>query len=225
MAVPGDFRYLRHLIDRGVVHGPVLEIGSRAWQGEAGNARAECIRAGLAWEGTDIVEGPGVDFVLDILDSSAARAVGRQWSSVLVLNLLEHVYNPIQALENAVALVAPGGVVVVVGPAVWQLHDYPKDFWRPMPDFFVEFASRNGLEILDDVFMWIVEGAILPVERFSAGSQKKLPSISRPGVFELWGKPYAYWSRATHALLRTFGRRTPYPDTGLGVTLKKPARG
>lgn len=225
MAVPGDFRYLRHLIERRLVVGPVLEVGSRAWQGEAGNARAECRRAGLQWEGTDIVEGAGVDFVLDIGDSPSVRAVGRQWPTVLVFNLLEHVYNPIEALENAMTLVAPGGVGVVVGPAVWQLHDYPRDFWRPMPDFFVEFASRNRLEVVDDVLMWIVEGRIAPVERFSVGAQKKLPSISKPGAFEVWGKPYAYWSRAAQEILRTFGRRTPYPDTGLGVTLRKPAAG
>jgi hypothetical protein len=225
MAVDVDFAYLRHLIGEGILAGPVLEVGSRAWQGEQGNAAGECRRAGLAWEGADIVTGPGVDFVLDILDRRAVAAVGRQWPSVLVMNLLEHVYSPVDALQNAMELVAPGGVGVVVGPTVWQLHDYPRDFWRPMPDFFLEFARRNGCEVVREALMWTVAGKLVPVDRLSVGNQKKLPSISRPGVVEVWGAPRAYWSRAVHLLLRTFGRDTPYPDCGLGVVLRKPAGG
>src|SRR5205085_1612458 len=168
MAVAGDFTFLRLLIDRGVVTGPVLEIGSRAWQGaEEGNAKAVCVAAGLQWEGTDIVEGEGVDFVLDILDAGAVAAVGRQWPAVLLFNLLEHVYNPIVALEHACRLVAPGGVIVVVGPAVWQLHDYPRDYWRPMPDFFLAFGEHNGYEVPFDLMMWIVEDKAVTVSSFS----------------------------------------------------------
>lgn len=223
MAVEVDFTYLRDVIARGLVKAPVLEVGSRAWQGQEGNAARACRDAGLAWEGTDIVAGEGVDFVLDILDRTAVDGLGRQWATVLVFNLLEHVYDPITALDNAMALVAPGGPAVVVGPAVWQLHDYPKDFWRPMPDFFLEFARRNGYEVVPDVLTWTVAGKLVPVDAISVGTQKKLPSISRPGVVEVWGGPRAYWSRAVHALLRTFGRETPHPDCGLGVVLRKPA--
>jgi SAM-dependent methyltransferase len=223
MAVAGDFTYLRLLIDRGVVTGPVLEIGSRAWQGaEEGNAKAVCVAAGLQWEGTDIVEGEGVDFVLDILDAGAVAGVGRQWPAVLLFNLLEHVYNPIVALEHACRLVAPGGVIVVVGPAVWQLHDYPRDYWRPMPDFFLAFGEHNGYEVPFDLMMWIVEDKAVTVSSFSIENQKQLPSISRPGVFEVWGRPRAYWSRAVHLILRTFGRSTQFPHAGLGVVIRRP---
>ena len=222
MAVEADFAYLRHLIQEGLVVGPVLEIGSRAWQGEQGNTAAECARFGLEWEGTDIEAGAGVNFVLDILDTKSVVAVGRQWTSVLVFNLLEHVYDPIAALRNAMTLVAPGGVAVVVGPAVWQLHDYPRDYWRPMPDFFVEFAEREGYTLVREAMMWTVLGRLVAVDRLTMGSQKKLPSISRPGVVVVWGQPKAYWSRGVHLLLRTLGRDTPYPDTGLGVVLRKP---
>lgn len=223
MAVEVDFAYLRDVIAEGLVKGPVLEVGSRAWQGEEGNAARACREAGLEWEGTDIVAGDGVDFVLDMLDRQAVAAVGRQWATVLVFNLLEHVYNPIDALENAMSLVAPGGSAVVVGPVVWQLHDYPRDFWRPMPDFFIEFADRNGFEVVPDSLMWTVAGKLVQVDKLTVAGQKKLPSISRPGVVEVWGMPRAYWSRAVHLLLRTFGRETPYPDCGLGVVLRKPA--
>jgi len=204
------------------VVGPVLEIGGRSWQGRGGNAASVCRDEGIAWEGSDIVDGPGVGFLMDILDSSAVEAVGRLWASVLVFNLLEHVYDPITALTNAMKLVAPGGVAAVAGPAVWQLHDYPADYWRPMPDFFLEFASRNGCQVLNEDFMWLVEGKMLRVDLLSVGSQKQLPSYSRPGAFHVWSRPMTYWSRALHQGLRTFGRDTPYPTSGLGVCLKKP---
>ena len=95
--------------------------------------------------------------------------------------------------------------------------------WRPLPDFFLEFARREGYEVVGEDMMWIVVDRVVPVDRFSIGSQKKLPSISRPGVIEVWGRPRAYWSRAAHLVLRTFGRQTPYPDCGLGVVLRKSA--
>lgn len=222
MAFPVDFTFLRHVINSGLIEGPVLEIGSRTWQGDEGNAARECRLAGLAWEGTDIVAGPGVDFVLDILDAQAVGAVDRTWRAVLLFNLLEHVYNPITALENAMKLVAPGGAGVVVGPAVLQLHDYPRDYWRPMPDFFLEFADRNGYEVVRGALMWTVLDRLVAVDSLSVGDQKQLPSISLPGVVALWGRPRAYWSRAVHLLLRTFGRDTHHPDCGLGVVLRKP---
>jgi hypothetical protein len=140
----------------------------------------------------------------------------------LLFNLLEHIYNPILALENSLHLVASGGAVVIAGPTVLQLHDYPRDYWRPMPDFFLEFADRHSLEIPSETLMWLTNGEVFSLDRFSRGSQKQLPSYSRPGVFQVWGKRRAYWSRGIHKLFATFGEETPYPSSGLGVVLRKP---
>src|SRR5215510_9746413 len=141
-----DRQYLGGLIADGRVAGPVLEIGSRDWNGNMAPVVSE---AGLLWEGCDIEPGPGVDFALDILDERAVMDVGRRWPTVLLFNLLEHLYDPPAALRNALGLVEPGGCCVVCGPVVWEIHRYPKDYWRPLPDFFVEFARRHGYGVRD----------------------------------------------------------------------------
>lgn len=220
MAVPADFAYLRHLVDADVVQGPVLEIGSRRWQGDESNTEHVCRRAGLEWEGADIVAGPGVDFLLDLLDSDAVDSVRRQWHSVLLFNLLEHVYDPAEALRNAMKLVAPGGVCATAGPVVCQLHDYPRDYWRPLPDFFLEFAERHGYEAPMAHARWLTEGKIIPVDEIADGDQKLLPSLNAARV--VWGRARTARSRLVHKVFNTYGRVTEFPMSGLGMTLRKP---
>jgi hypothetical protein len=223
MAVATDFSYLRRLISAGEVRAPVLEIGSKDHQGGSGNARSTCEAAGLAWEGTDIAGGSGVDFTLDILDADAVAGVARRWPTVLVFNLLEHVYEPVVALRHAVSLVEPGGAVVVVGPSVWELHDYPRDFWRPMPDFFLEFARRHDLELVEEHFCWLLEhhDRIIPIDTLTTpAGQKRFPG--RDAAVEVFGAFRATASRYIQRGLDLTGRTMHFPQIGIGVVLRKP---
>lgn len=221
MAVSTDFSYLRRVIAAGQLRGPVLEIGSKDHQGGAGNARTTCEAAGLAWEGTDIAAGPGVDFTLDILDGQAVGAIARRWPAVLLFNLLEHVYEPAVALRHAVSLVEPGGALVIVGPSVWQLHDFPRDFWRPMPDFFLEFARRHDLDLVEDHFCWLLERheRIIPIDTLTTpAGQKRFPG--RDTAVEVFGAFRATASRYIQRGLNLTGRAMHFPQVGIGVVLR-----
>lgn len=218
MAVAADVAYLEELVAAGTVEGPVLEVGSRAWQGIEGNFRATSERLGVGWEGCDLEAGDGVDFVLDVLDRAAVRRVGRRWRSVLLFNLLEHVYDPAAALANALVLTEPGGACAIAGPTVWQLHDYPADYWRPMPAFFEEFARRHGCRV--EMRRWLLDGRTMPGDALRDGDQLLLPSwMSAP---QLWGSSRWTRSRVVHRLFDTVGRRTPFPLSGYGVVLRPP---
>lgn len=220
VTAPADFAYLRQMIREGTVKGPVLEIGSRAWQGAEGNFRRLCDEEHVKWEGADVEPGDGVDFVLDILDDDAVTDVGRTWPTVLVANLLEHVYDPIAALRNALAVTEPGGVCVVVGPAVWQLHDFPRDYWRPMPDFFFEFADRGGHKVVPGSARWLIGDGTLQMETTTVDGQKMLPSSHLPSGRIMWGRSWQ-WSRVVHRVFDTVGRRTPFPYCGFGVAIRR----
>jgi SAM-dependent methyltransferase len=225
VAVKADFQFLSEVIQAGLVRGPVLEIGGRSWQGSAGNAKATCTDHGLQWEAADIESGPDVSIVVDILDPDAVARIERRWPTILVFNLLEHVYDPIAALRNSVHLLEPGGSCVIAGPALWQLHDFPADYWRPLPDFFSEFARRESLTLVVTQMKWLVFGKTIPVsEMTSSEGQKLLPSTSEPQASRLWGYRKATLSRAVHKLFRTYGRETSFPFVGLGVVLQKPHR-
>jgi SAM-dependent methyltransferase len=222
VAVTGDFAFLEHLIGRQLLHGRVLELGSYNRQGgEFGNASATVQRRGLSWEGSDIEPGPGVDFTLDVLDESAVAAIPHRWDSVLVMNLLEHVYDPIRALEGALSLVRPGGSLIAVGPVVWELHDYPADYWRPLPGFFTEFARRHGCRLPDDGLRWIVLDRLLDPALLTRDGQMLLPSIHT--AQHVWGSAKTLRSKLAHRAGATYGRDTFFPYIGLGVCMTSPA--
>jgi hypothetical protein len=48
--------------------------------------------------------------LVDILDLSAVEGLDSRWDSVLVFNLLEHVYDPIRAVETALSRVEANGL-------------------------------------------------------------------------------------------------------------------
>ena len=215
---------MRRLIAQGVIAESVLEVGSLNHQGGAdGNAQATCTRAGLRWEGADLRAGAGVDHLLDILDDGAVATLGRRWDSVLLLNLLEHVYDPIAALRNAVRLVAPRGALVVSGPAVWELHDYPADFWRPMPGFFVEFARREGLEVVAGSATWIVDGRLIALDALRDGAQWLAPSARH--VRALHGRRRRGIAAAIANRIAGLvgGPQLVFPFTSFAIALRRPS--
>jgi SAM-dependent methyltransferase len=219
MAVDSDFHYLDALIAKGLVEHSVLEVGSRDWNGNT----AETVRkAGLSWQGCDLESGPGVDFTLDILDDRALMSIHARWPAVLCFNLLEHVYDPASALRNVLTLVEPGGVVVVCGPAIWELHQYPKDYWRPMPDFFFEFAGRHNSEVVD--MTWLITE--VPYFKRRQSTIRSIPFEDLPQVpnrrvaTEVWSPLRANASIAIQRCLNLTGRVTRFPNVSLGVVLR-----
>ncbi len=218
---PNDAAFLEILLDRGLIRGRVVEIGSRE-VGAPHNTRNAVTRRGHQWEGADVESGPGVDWVLDLSDASSVEALGRTWDSVLLFNVLEHVYDPTNALRNALRLVAAGAHLAIITPTVWQIHDWPGDYWRPLPDFYIEFARQNKLDIFDEAFCWLYgDGKMTPVSEMVADCQKLLPS-REPNGAKLYGSTRLLYSRIVHRALGTIGRDLYYPWSALGVVFRCP---
>lgn len=217
---PSDREYLRLLLASGLLHGPALEVGSQAIDGQGGNTEADCKTAGLEWTGVDLEPGPGVTQTLDILDDTAVAAVGRQWKTLILFNILEHVYDPAKALRNALSLTAAGGHIAVVTPTVWWVHDFPRDYWRPLPDFYLEFAERHNATVVDEGFQWILDGQLIPVSELSVGKQKALPGRWPLGE-KVFGDRRLRYSRLVNGVTRTMARRLVFPPSALGVVIAK----
>ena len=130
----------------------VLEVGS---YNVNGNSKRFFVDRGAAYTGIDIRSGPDVDRVCDITDHGdrVVAILGEHLFDLAVcMNVLEHLYRPHTALENISRLVRAGGNVVIVVPLVWDLHDWPHDYFRLNPDFFREFARQSGMEIIKGTF-------------------------------------------------------------------------
>jgi SAM-dependent methyltransferase len=194
--VGADLDYVRRLIADRLIAGPVLELGT----GYGGATTREVMTAaGLTHYGTDLEAGPGVDVAADFEkaeDMAAFRSVGR-FGTVLVLNVLEHTFDPIRVLDNAVSLLRPGGVLVALTPSVWPLHNYPMDAWRVLPNFYEQYAKRRSHELLEPYFEYVGFG---PVARFAnPDGSYAYPPPCPPGFRRTL-------SRVVHRAFNTFGR-------------------
>ena len=103
-----------------------------------------------------------MDFVADFERAEDMAVFDRTapFGTILILNVLEHTFNPLQVLDNARALLKPGGALVVLTPAVWPLHNYPFDAWRILPDFYTEYARRRGMRLLAAHFEYVGFGDV-----------------------------------------------------------------
>ncbi|MGO8864801.1 MAG: hypothetical protein ACLQRH_29100 [Acidimicrobiales bacterium] len=219
---PIDRKYLASLLKTGLLKGPVLEVGSQAIEGQGGNTEAACRSAGLDWEGLDLVAGPGVDHLLDMTDTQTVSKIVKRWATVLLFNTLEHVYDPVTVLRNAVSLTDVGGLCVVITPVVWQIHDYPADYSRLLPDFYLEFARRERCTVVPSP-TWLVGDNLIPVEDLTlADGQKQLPGTG-PLAHIIFDRRRVVISRVVHKLFNTVGRNIHYPNCALGVVLRREA--
>lgn len=191
-----DLDYIHNLISANIISGPVLELGT----GYGGStARAEIEAARLQYYGTDLSPGPGVDFAADFehSDQMAIFDTVKPFGSVLILNVLEHTFDPICVLDNAATLLCSGGVLVAITPSVWPLHNYPMDAWRILPNFYEEYAKRRGLDLVEEYFEYVGLG---PVANFkNADGTYCYPPPFRTGF-------RSTLSRAVHKTFNTFGR-------------------
>jgi SAM-dependent methyltransferase len=173
----------------------VLELGG-GYGGET--CRELILKAGLQYFATDLQPAPGVDFVADFESSDiAAHLPARDFGCVLVLNVLEHVFEPIRVLDNALAITRRGGRVVTITPCQWPVHDYPIDCQRLLADWYCQYARRRSdVTLLERYFDYVGFG---PVSNFADRSTKALP----PPTTNRFKSMY---SRAIHKVFRTTGR-------------------
>jgi len=200
--VGADLEYVSALIRANVLSGPILELGT-GYEGET--CRHIVHGAGLEYFGTDIANGPNVDFVADFerVEDMAIFDGAAPFGTILVLNVLEHTFNPLQVLDNARTLLKPGGALVVLTPAVWPLHNYPFDAWRILPDFYTEYARRRGMRLLGEHFDFVGFGSVQSFQ--NAGGQPSFPPPTK-GPWKL------LFGRAVHKAFNTFARAMFQPS-------------
>lgn len=175
---PDDVKYIKKLLSSGLIQSPCLELGV-AYGGE--NNKELISNAGIAYFGTDINSGIYVDYLVNFEDDT--KVVENifsgvdGFSSILVLNILEHTFDPIRVLDNVFNILRPGGTCIIITPTVWNLHNYPLDCWRINPNFYEEYCNKRDLKLIYEHFEYLGFGKVK--NHLDAGGNYVLPKPSK----------------------------------------------
>lgn len=127
----------------------VLDVGSKSVLG--GTYRE--LFADHNYTGLDIEEGENVDICIS--DPYEWHELnGRVFDVVISGQALEHIpyfWITVQLMTKAVK---HGGLMCVIAPAVWPIHQYPVDCWRINKQGMEAIASYVGMEVLHASQNW-----------------------------------------------------------------------
>ncbi|MBC8109638.1 MAG: class I SAM-dependent methyltransferase [Verrucomicrobia bacterium] len=208
---PVDADYIASLIKKGILQNPVLELGG----GYGGDTmREQVLAAGMDYLATDMFAAPGIDFVADFEKPETVTPLKQNggFGTVLVLNVLEHTFEPIKILDNCLSLLKPGGNLVIITPTIWGIHNYPIDCYRLLPDWYVKYAETRNCILQEDTFEFVGFGKV-GAYRKTSGEYSFPPPI--PTDSSLYN-----YSRAIHKIFNTFGRGMNQPSfVAIGVVM------
>lgn len=110
---------------------PIYEFGSLQVPKQIGFSDLRPLFPDKQFIGSDIRHGPGVDIILDLENIALPdKTVG----TALCICTLEHVEHPRKAIREIHRVTQLGGIVIIVVPFFFKIHNYPKDYWRFTPD-------------------------------------------------------------------------------------------
>ena len=124
---------------------PVYEFGAYRVPGQDARGYVRDCFPGKTFVASDARPGPGVDQVLDLHSIALGDAtVG----TAILLDTVEHVERPWEALAEIARVLKPGGVVVMTSVMFFPIHFYPDDYWR-----FTASGFRALLKPFDDMIL------------------------------------------------------------------------
>lgn len=147
--------FVQDCVEQLPLRGPVVEIGSRPAESQEDIAFLRDLVGITPYVGCDIQRGSNVDVVTDI-----HRLPFRDESvgTVLCVEVLEHVHDPLRAVEEIHRVLVPGGIAVLTSVMFMPVHAHPWDFWRFTPEGFAQLfepfetslAFGYGMDVLPE---------------------------------------------------------------------------
>ena len=127
------WKYINIVMDTLPTTEPIYEFGSYQVEGIAQDTDLRPLFTDKEFVGCDMRAGPGVDKVLnlhhiDLPDNTAG--------TVFLMDTLEHVEYPHQAVSEIYRILKPGGLLVMSSVLDYFIHETPNDYWRYTPDAF-----------------------------------------------------------------------------------------
>jgi SAM-dependent methyltransferase len=165
--------FARDIAEQFKIDGPLVEMGARAAEGQEDIADLRPLFMPMvdSYIGCDIQSGPGVDRVEDI---HALTFDDDSVGTVLCFETLEHVSDPIRAVEEMHRVLKPGGLLAISSVMFFPIHEHPWDFWRFTPEGFdrllapfeTKLVLAHGCDYLPEgVYGVGIKGPGIPLDR------------------------------------------------------------
>jgi SAM-dependent methyltransferase len=163
--------FVQDVVERLPIADPVVEIGSRPAEGQEEIANIRAMFNGHEFIGCDIQEGTNVDRVEDIHQLTFADdSIG----TVITVDTLEHVADPLRALKEIHRVLKPGGVVAISSVMFFPIHAHPWDYWRFTPEGFALL-----LEPFESSLVMAFGHELLPEGVMGVGVKGPMPDLNQ----------------------------------------------
>jgi len=135
-----NWRWLDRLVQDAPPDALFLDVGS-------GHGDFRDIFSGRSYIALDIVPYPEVDIACDLTRVVPFKA--GSFSVIVMMNVLEHVYEAESLLSRLAGLLKPGGEIWLAVPFLLKVHQAPHDFARYTPFALRHMAGNAGLVVKD----------------------------------------------------------------------------
>jgi SAM-dependent methyltransferase len=119
--------------NKAMICGDILEIGRNVYKGVVPPENI------VSYSCLDISVFPDVDIVADIQNMKQVEA--DSFDAIICTQVLEHVPNPFDAIDELYRILRPGGNLLITVPFLNNYHMEPDDYWR-----FTEYALKHLLK-------------------------------------------------------------------------------
>lgn len=134
----GALQFVRDVAEQFTIAEPLVEMGARAAEGQEDIADVRKLFLVADYIGCDIQEGPGVDRIEDVHHLTFEDdSIG----TIICLETLEHVADPIRAVHEMHRVLRPGGLLAISSLMFFPIHAHPWDFWRFTPEGFTKLLE------------------------------------------------------------------------------------
>ncbi len=119
--------------------GVVVEMGAYNIEGQDDISNIKSIfPSATEYYACDMREGPGVDRIENVQHMSFDDS---SISLFIMLDVLEHVQDPFNAMKEVHRVLDDKGLVVISSVMDFPIHAHPDDYWRYTPSGFLELCS------------------------------------------------------------------------------------
>jgi len=118
---------------------PIIEIGSYQCIGQVGYADLRPFFKGKKYIGCDIQQGPGVNRIENV---ESLNFKDREIATCLFLDTIEHVGNPIKAMQEIYRCLNSDGILIMTSHMWFPIHLKP-DYWRFTPSCFYAILLKE----------------------------------------------------------------------------------